>query len=122
MLTRIEVAMPQLEVLAVGTPETLNRSCVDCGRVTGRFCDYCYAKDRIPDEKWEEGQMTPLCSVCDNKFGACHFCRGLKWSVPPPFDTLAPQPAGWGSKLPEDVEQFEEKAVKEMKGTAEGKG
>ena len=51
--------------------------------------------------------MTPLCSVCDNKYDECHFCRGQQWCVPPPqraseasdddemadVDGVAPKPA-----------------------------
>ena len=72
-----------LEVTAVGDKETLIRGCVDCGLFTGRFCDYCYAKERVPTERWAKGQLTPLCSKCDNAHGSCHFCRNLKWCTPP---------------------------------------
>ena len=75
--------MASLDVLAFGTEEQLCRPCVDCGLVTGRFCDYCRAADRLPDEVWVDNQMTPLCSHCDNKYDACHFCRGQLWCVPP---------------------------------------
>jgi hypothetical protein len=68
---------PDMEVFACGSVEMLMRPCVDCGRKTGRFCDHCRAKDRLPLEEWAPGQMTPLCSVCDDKFDACHFCRGV---------------------------------------------
>ena len=79
----ITMAGIDMTVLAVGDAEMLTRPCVDCGLVTGRFCDYCYAKDRVPSEEWAEGQLTPLCSTCDWKFGMCHFCKGLVWCVPP---------------------------------------
>ena len=72
-----------LEVLASGTEAMLTRPCVDCGLITGRFCDYCVAADRVPDEDWAHGQLTPLCSKCDNVHNACHFCRGLRWCRPP---------------------------------------
>ena len=72
-----------LQVLAAGDVETLCRPCVDCGLKTGRFCDYCYAEDRLPGEKWANKQLTPLCSTCDNRFDKRHFCRGLKWCTPP---------------------------------------
>ena len=71
-----------LEVLAVGSTEMLCRPCVDCGLYTGRFCDYCYAEDRIPHEKWARGQLTPLCSHCDNRYDACHYCRGVHMARP----------------------------------------
>ena len=60
----------------------LNRPCVDCGLVTGSFCDYCEAAKRCPDEEWATHQMTPLCTKCDRKWHACHFCRGQQWCVP----------------------------------------
>ena len=71
-----------LQVLATGSVEMLNRPCVDCGLVTGSFCDYCEAAERCPDEEWAEHQMTPLCTMCDEKWKACHFCRGQQWCVP----------------------------------------
>ena len=73
-----------MEVLAFGSKEMLTRPCVDCGVVTGRFCDWCFAEDRCPTEQWAAGQMTPLCSYCDNTHNACHFCRRQSWCVPPP--------------------------------------
>ena len=72
-----------MSIICVGDQETLNRPCVDCGQVTGRFCDYCYAADRCPDERWAPNQLTPLCSRCDNTHDKCHFCRGQAWCVPP---------------------------------------
>ena len=74
----------ELAVLAVGDKEMLMRPCVDCGVRTGSFCDYSYAKTRVPNEVWAEGQMTPLCNSCDNQFDECHFCRGLQWCTPKP--------------------------------------
>ena len=62
-----------------------NSSCVDCGRRTGSFCDFCKAADRLPNQRWVANQQTPLCSVCDQAHDACHFCRGLLWVTPPPF-------------------------------------
>ena len=73
-----------MQILAVGDPSMLCRPCVDCGVKTGRFCDYCYAADRVPSEEWADGQMTPLCSRCDNFHDMCHFCRGLTWCMPYP--------------------------------------
>ena len=74
----------EVEVLAWGDKEMLSRPCVDCGVTTGRFCDFCYAADRMPGEEWADGQLTPLCSRCDNTHNMCHFCRGLHWCTPPP--------------------------------------
>ena len=78
-------------ILCFGDPKTLKRPCVDCGLVTGRFCDgpkgesgpQCFASEKVPDERWVQNQRTPLCSHCDNKHGKCHFCRGLLWCTPP---------------------------------------
>ena len=78
-----------LEILAVGEEEDLTRPCVDCGLYTGRYCDYCFAARRIPSEEWSRGQRTPLCSRCDNRWNACHFCRGLHWCTPAAWGTAA---------------------------------
>ena len=72
-----------MSIICVSDQETLVRPCVDCGQMTGRFCDYCYAADRCPDERWAPNQLTPLCSRCDNTHDKCHFCRGQAWCVPP---------------------------------------
>ena len=50
-------------------------ACVDCGWLTGQFCDYCLAAKRLPSEKWAKDQHTPLCSPCENDRGCCRFCR-----------------------------------------------
>ena len=77
-----------LEVMAVGDVETFRRPCVDCGCYTSRFCDFCRANDRLPNEDWAEGQYTPFCGPCEEKRGRCHFCHDQRWAMPPP----------WGSK------------------------
>ena len=59
------------------------RPCVDCGRITGSFCDFCNGAERLPQEKWNENQGTPLCGDCDDKRGCCHFCEGKSWCRPP---------------------------------------
>ena len=74
-----------IEVLARGTEADFIRECVDCGQWTGRFCDYCLAADRIPGEKWADGQATPLCSLCDNSRGKCHYCFRKHWCTPWPW-------------------------------------
>ena len=77
----------KMEVGAIadeGDAGVLYRPCVDCGMQTGRFCDYCRAADRMPGERWAAGQLTPLCSVCDDEQGSCHYCRGKDWATPPP--------------------------------------
>ena len=76
-----------MEVVAVadeGQEHLLLRPCVDCGRRTGCFCDWCLATDRFPDEEWVPGQHTPLCTICDRHHNQCHLCRGLVWAAPPP--------------------------------------
>ena len=60
-------------------------ACVDCGLNTGRFCDHCFAKDRIPSEEWAPNQLTPLCSKCESRWDACRFCRGVSSCTPPSF-------------------------------------
>ena len=64
----------QCEVISFGNME-LARPCVDCGVLTGCYCDFCYAMDRLPSETWAPGQATPLCTSCDRKHDKCHFCR-----------------------------------------------
>jgi hypothetical protein len=76
--------MALMEVICFGDDEMLRRPCVDCGLITGSFCDYCRAADRLPHERWAAGQMTPLCSHCDRRHGCCHFCRKQHWVTPPP--------------------------------------
>ena len=84
----MDQASAQLEVLAMGTPEMLCRPCVDCGRWTGRFCDYCFAKDRIPSEQWADNHYAPLCSHCESKWDACRFCRRVHACTPPAHGSL----------------------------------
>ena len=72
-----------MEIYALSDKEMLYRQCVDCWRFTGNFCDHCEAKDRLPEEKWAQGQKTPLCTKCDREHRCCHFCRGLDWVRPP---------------------------------------
>ena len=62
-------------LLAAGDANILHRPCVDCGLVTGCFCDYCLAEDRDPSGEYASGQHTPLCTDCDREFEMCHFCR-----------------------------------------------
>ena len=73
-----------IERLASGPTDMLVRPCVDCGLITGRFCDFCLAEERCPTEVWCENQMTPLCSKCEEKHDKCHFCRKVSWATPPP--------------------------------------
>ena len=69
--------------------------CVDCGLITGNFCDgapsvgydQCFASDRVPREYTIEaghgGLRTPLCTYCETCFEFCRFCRGVKGCTPP---------------------------------------
>ena len=82
--------MQTLEVSCSGSREMLARPCVDCGLVTGSYCDYCMAADRLPNEEWAVNQMTPFCTHCDRKYDMCHFCRGQHWVMPPPTMRRAP--------------------------------
>ena len=88
------IPMEVLTVAQEGQEGMLLRPCIDCGRWTGCFCDYCYAADRFPDEEWLPRQHTPICSVCDGRHGRCHRCRGLIWATPPPWG-----PRGMGGNL-----------------------
>ena len=75
-----------------GSVEELARPCVECGLVTGNFCDEleyqrgfkCLAEQRIPSQRWVEGQRTPFCTHCEKKLGACYFCRGVPSCTPFP--------------------------------------
>ena len=94
----------KMEVLCFGSLEQLNRPCVDCGQWTGRFCDYCYAVDRLPSEQWADGQLTPLCSACDNARDSCHYCRGVQWCSPFPWGQNPTVPADTESSTDSDEE------------------
>ena len=93
-----------MEVLCFGSVELLNRPCVDCGQWTGRFCDYCYAVDRLPSEQWANGQLTPLCSACDNARDSCHYCRGVQWCIPFSWGVKPTVPADTESSTDNDKE------------------
>ena len=66
------------------------RPCVDCGLITGNFCDggisvaydRCFAAERIPSERWNNGQRTPLCNRCENEKSFCRFCRRVHGCTP----------------------------------------
>ena len=71
-----------MHILASGHSGMLFRACVDCGLITGCFCEYCLAAQRMPEETWAPNQCTPLCTKCEAKnHGICHFCRGVAWVV-----------------------------------------
>ena len=65
----------------------LIRPCVDCGLITGNFCDgilaECYAQERIPGEVWCVNQRTPFCAKCEAKRPACRFCLRIASCTPP---------------------------------------
>ena len=66
-----------MEFKAAAKDTSLSRPCVDCGLITGCFCDYCKAHTRVPQEVWGMGQCTPLCTKCDATWKCCRFCRGV---------------------------------------------
>ena len=65
--------------------------CVDCGLMTGNFCDgflfaydQCFAAERVPhDFAKYAGMLTPLCSYCETLQSFCRFCRGVVSCTPP---------------------------------------
>ena len=66
--------------------------CVDCGLMTGNFCDggmsvaydKCFAAERVPRDFNMRGSMrTPLCSYCESFHDVCRFCRGVYSCTPP---------------------------------------
>ena len=74
-------------MLAWGEPQMLCRPCVDCGLLTGRFCDgddicECFAENWMPDLDWAPGQNTPFCRKCEDRKEVCHFCRDEAWARP----------------------------------------
>ena len=81
-----------LQVLAFGDAGELIKPCVDCGLLTGNFCDAlefvsgfrCIAAERVPSGQWVEGQRTPLCTQCEKKVGCCLFCRKVASCQPEP--------------------------------------
>ena len=93
-------SMDMLLVPPEGPPTSF--PCVDCGLMTGNFCDggfiypdgitvnfdTCFAAERVPQEYTDRGgygrQRTPLCTYCETFFHFCRFCRGVKGCTPPP--------------------------------------
>ena len=66
---------------------SLLRPCVDCGLVTGSFCEAnCFAEDWLGSEveEWNDNQFTPHCTHCEAKYKFCHFCLGKDWVTPEP--------------------------------------
>ena len=68
--------------------------CVDCGLLTGNFCDgsrsvgydRCFAGDRVPKDYANASgfgnQRTPLCSYCETLSNYCRFCRAIPSCTP----------------------------------------
>ena len=111
-----------MEVLAFGTEKMLNRPCVDYGTRTGRFCDYCRAKDRLPMERWAHNQATPLCSVCDNKYDTCRFCRADVIAGTPSGQAQATQGGGGDQeRAPKEVGNQTERGPDEAFETKNGR-
>ena len=84
-----------MEVLWCGRddgPQAL--PCVDCGLVTGNYCDggpainyedMCFASERGPRGQGNAGaRRTALCSYCETLSLFCRFCRGVSGCTPPP--------------------------------------
>ena len=64
---------------------SLIRPCVDCGLLTGNWCEAsCFAEDWLGSklEDWQDSQITPHCSLCEEEYQFCHFCRGKDWATP----------------------------------------
>ena len=73
-----------LEVLDVFYEgEETSFPCVDCGLLTGNFCDggisipydTCFACVRVPTDYPLSRQRTPLCTYCETLSEFCRFCR-----------------------------------------------
>ena len=85
-----------LDVLCFGTEEQLLQPCVDCGLITGNFCEtkrqrghilwqggYCFVADHLHGSGWAPYQRTPLCTKCERLHGSCRFCRKVHGCTPP---------------------------------------
>ena len=85
-----------LDVLCFGTEEQLLQPCVNCGLITGNFCEtqrqrghdlwqggYCFVADHLRGSDWAPYQRTPLCTKCENLYGSCRFCRKVHGCTPP---------------------------------------
>ena len=86
----------EFEALCVGDADQLLQPCVDCGRVTGNFCETtlqqghalwqggsCFVADHVRGSDWAPNQRTPLCTECEERHGACRFCRKVHSCTPP---------------------------------------
>ena len=66
---------------------SLIRPCVDCGLLTGNFCEAdCFAEYWLGSklEDWNDNQFTSQCSACEQRYKCCHFCLGKAWATPEP--------------------------------------
>ena len=107
------VRAPSIECVANMADQELGvRACVDCGLYTSGWCDqgdpspaagHCYAADWIPAEPWNPGQRTPLCSICDTRWGRCRFCRGVRSCQPFAWVPDPTCPGGRRPPIPEDI-------------------
>ena len=64
---------------------SLTRACVDCGLLTGNWCEAsCFEVDRLGAklEDWQDNQFTPHCTLCEKRYKFCHFCLGKDWATP----------------------------------------
>ena len=55
----------------------LIRPCVDCGLLTGNWCEAsCFAENWLGSklEDWQDSQITPHCTFCEKNYQFCHFC------------------------------------------------
>ena len=86
----VSVGMQLLWAPPPGAPTSY--PCVDCGLMTGNFCDggisvaydNCFASERVPaDYLFNVGQRTPLCSYCETLHEFCRFCRQVHSCTPP---------------------------------------
>ena len=79
---------------AAGQGVPTSSPCVDCGLMTGNFCDgapsvgydKCFASDRVPEDypfAVYGGFRTPLCTFCETCSRYCRFCRGVTGCTPP---------------------------------------
>ena len=74
--------------------EAVQGSCVDCGMLTGCWCnERCHLRDRTPGKEKYHNQLTPYCTRCDKANpDKCHFCRKQQWCTPPPWRKIALPP------------------------------
>ena len=64
---------------------SLIRPCVDCGLLTGNWCEAnCFAVNWLGSklEDWQDSQITPHCTHCEKSNRFCHFCLGKDWATP----------------------------------------